>query len=44
MFSETWDRTPYAMEAKILRPLLWVARPPRSDETFDRDQRRTNRA
>jgi hypothetical protein len=22
MFSETWDRTPYAMEAKILRPLL----------------------
>ena len=23
MFSETWDRTPYAMEAKILRPLLW---------------------
>lgn len=23
MFLETWDRTPYAMEAKILRPLLW---------------------
>jgi hypothetical protein len=23
MFSKTWDRTPYAMEAKILRPLLW---------------------
>ena len=23
MFSETWDRTRYAMEAKILRPLLW---------------------
>ena len=23
MFSDTWDRTPYAMEAKILRPLLW---------------------
>ena len=23
MFSETWDGTPYAMEAKILRPLLW---------------------
>ena len=23
MFSETWDRTPYAMEARILRPLLW---------------------
>src|SRR5499433_3360122 len=23
MFSETWGRTPYAMEAKILRPLLW---------------------
>jgi hypothetical protein len=23
MFSGTWDRTPYAMEAKILRPLLW---------------------
>jgi hypothetical protein len=23
MFSETWDRTHYAMEAKILRPLLW---------------------
>jgi len=23
MFSEMWDRTPYAMEAKILRPLLW---------------------
>jgi hypothetical protein len=23
MFSETWDRTAYAMEAKILRPLLW---------------------
>jgi hypothetical protein len=23
MFSETRDRTPYAMEAKILRPLLW---------------------
>jgi hypothetical protein len=23
MFSETWDRTPYVMEAKILRPLLW---------------------
>src|SRR5262245_17093998 len=22
-FSEMWDRTPYAMEAKILRPLLW---------------------
>ena len=23
MFSETWDRTPHEMEAKILRPLLW---------------------
>jgi hypothetical protein len=23
MFSDTWDRTRYAMEAKILRPLLW---------------------
>ena len=23
MFSESWDRTPYAMEARILRPLLW---------------------
>src|SRR5262249_10933121 len=23
MFSEAWDRTPYAMEAKILRLLLW---------------------
>jgi hypothetical protein len=23
MFSETWDKTRYAMEAKILRPLLW---------------------
>ena len=23
MFSDTWDRTPYAMEAKILRQLLW---------------------
>jgi hypothetical protein len=23
MFSEAWDKTPYAMEAKILRPLLW---------------------
>ena len=23
MLSETWDRTSYAMEAKILRPLLW---------------------
>ena len=23
MFSETWDRMPYAMEARILRPLLW---------------------
>jgi hypothetical protein len=23
MVSETWDRTPYAMEATILRPLLW---------------------
>src|SRR6476659_5171938 len=23
MFSKTWDRTPYAMETKILRPLLW---------------------
>jgi hypothetical protein len=23
MLSGTWDRTPYAMEAKILRPLLW---------------------
>ena len=23
IFSGTWDRTPYAMEAKILRPLLW---------------------
>jgi len=23
MFSKTWDRTPWAMEAKILRPLLW---------------------
>jgi hypothetical protein len=23
MFSETWDRAPYAMESKILRPLLW---------------------
>ena len=23
MFSGTWDRTPYAMEARILRPLLW---------------------
>jgi hypothetical protein len=23
MFSGTWDRTSYAMEARILRPLLW---------------------
>jgi hypothetical protein len=23
MFSGTWDRTPYAMESRILRPLLW---------------------
>jgi hypothetical protein len=23
MVSQTWDRTPYAMEAKILRPLHW---------------------
>jgi hypothetical protein len=23
MFSGTWDKTPYAMEARILRPLLW---------------------
>jgi hypothetical protein len=23
MLSGTWDRTPYAMEARILRPLLW---------------------
>jgi hypothetical protein len=23
MFSATWDRTSYAMEARILRPLLW---------------------
>ena len=23
MFSGPWDRTPYAMEARILRPLLW---------------------
>jgi hypothetical protein len=23
MFSGTWDRTPYAMEARILRPPLW---------------------
>ena len=23
MFSGTWDRSPYAMEARILRPLLW---------------------
>jgi hypothetical protein len=23
MFSGTWDRTPHAMEARILRPLLW---------------------
>jgi hypothetical protein len=23
MFSTTWDRTSYAMEARILRPLLW---------------------
>jgi hypothetical protein len=23
MFSGTWDRTPYATEARILRPLLW---------------------
>jgi hypothetical protein len=23
ILSGTWDRTPYAMEAKILRPLLW---------------------
>ena len=23
MFSGMWDRTPYAMEARILRPLLW---------------------
>ena len=23
MFSQTWDRTPFAMDAKILRPLLW---------------------
>jgi hypothetical protein len=23
MISGTWDRTPYAMEARILRPLLW---------------------
>jgi len=23
MFSERWDRTPYAMEARTLRPLLW---------------------
>jgi hypothetical protein len=24
MFSGTWDRTSYAMEARILRPLLWL--------------------
>ncbi len=23
MFSGTWDRTHYAMEARILRPLMW---------------------
>jgi hypothetical protein len=23
MFSGTWDSTTYAMEARILRPLLW---------------------
>jgi hypothetical protein len=23
MLSGTWDRTPYALEARILRPLLW---------------------
>jgi hypothetical protein len=23
MFSGTWDRTFYAMESRILRPLLW---------------------
>jgi hypothetical protein len=23
ILSGTWDRTPYAMEARILRPLLW---------------------
>jgi hypothetical protein len=23
VFSETWGETPYAMEVKILRPLLW---------------------
>jgi len=23
MFSGTWDRTSYAMEARMLRPLLW---------------------
>ena len=23
MFSGSWDRTTYVMEAKILRPLLW---------------------
>ena len=23
MFSGTWDKTPYAIEARILRPLLW---------------------
>ncbi len=24
MLSGTWERTTYAMEAKILRPLLWL--------------------
>jgi hypothetical protein len=23
LFSGTWDRTPYAMEARIVRPLFW---------------------
>jgi hypothetical protein len=37
MFSETWDRTPYAMEAKILRPLLWFGLlEHRSEEIPDR--------
>jgi len=36
MFSETWDRTPYAMEAKILRPLLWFGLlEHRSEEILD---------
>jgi len=38
MLSGTWDRTPYAMEATILRPLLWFGLLEHRSEKISGDQ------